>query len=68
MSTPSGGSERRHRFEYSRPARVQPSPGRRRSDHDPRTTVTKKVIVITVILVDALYLAGEALLFNGNVC
>jgi len=66
MSENSGHAERRGRRDRSRPSRG--SPGRRSTDFDPRTTVTKKVIVITVVVVDALYLAGEALLYGHNVC
>lgn len=42
--------------------------GRRRDDYDPRTTITTKLVVVTVVIVDALYLAGEALLFGQNFC
>lgn len=52
-------AERRGR---SRPARGHPSPGRRRTDYDPRTVLNKKLLVIVVFLIDALYLAGEGLL------
>lgn len=43
-------------------------PGRRKHDNDPRTTISKKMVVLTVFIVDALYLAGEALLYGQNVC
>jgi len=67
MRRGNGDSERRHR-PPARASRADPSPGRRRSDHDPRTTITKRVMVITVVLVDALYLAGEAILSGQNIC
>lgn len=68
MSEQFPGAERRSDRVHSRPVRGDPSPGRRRSDFDPRTTITRKMIVVTVVLVDALYLAGEALLFGQDVC
>lgn len=67
MAQNGGGENRRHRVP-SRATRGDPSPGRRRTDHDPRTTITAKLIVATVFVVDALYLAGEALLYGHNVC
>lgn len=51
-----------------RPSRRQPAPGRRSTDWDPRTTITRKMVVITIILVDAFYLAGETLIYGNNVC
>jgi len=30
--------------------------------------ITKKLVVVTVILVDALYLAGDALLSGQDIC
>lgn len=39
--------------------------GRRRTDLDSREVATRKLVVATVVLVDALYLAGDALL-NGS--
>lgn len=68
MSEQYGDVERRSPDVHSRPTRGDPSPGRRSGDRDPRTTITKKVIVVTVVLVDALYLAGEAILFGRDVC
>lgn len=47
---------------------VSPTFGRRRYDPDSGSMVTKRLVVITVVLVDALYLAGDALLTNGNIC
>lgn len=52
----------------SRPNRGSPSPGRRRSDHDPRATISRKLVVVTVVLANALYLAGEVLIFGEAVC
>jgi hypothetical protein len=60
---PKGAGERR-----SRSARGSPSPGRRRTDYDPRATISRKLVVLTVVIANALYLAGEALLFSGTVC
>jgi len=68
MSGEFPSAERRSDRDHSRPTRGDPSPGRRRTDYDPRTTITRKVVVITVVVVDALYLAGEALLYGQNVC
>lgn len=61
------GSNARRR-DRSRPSRGSPSPGRRRTDFDPRATISRKLIVITVLVADALYLAGEALLFGEQFC
>lgn len=49
-----------------RPARG--SLGRRKSDFDPRTTLSKKFLVISLAVVDAAYLISEAFLFGHNVC
>lgn len=54
-------AERRRR-NHSRPTRGDPSPGRRRSDYDPRTTISRKMLVLAVFAIEALYLAGEAIL------
>lgn len=51
-----------------RPARASPNTGRRSSDYDPRTTLTRKVVVFTVVVVQAVYLAGEATIFGPNYC
>jgi hypothetical protein len=48
-----------------RPSRQ--SAGRRSDDTDPRLTISRKAVVITAILIDAFYLAGQAILF-GNGC
>lgn len=40
--------------------------GRRSSDLDSEQVVTRKLVIATVVLVDALYLAGDALLFGQN--
>jgi len=48
--------------------RGDPSPGRRRTDYDPRTTISKKLLVATVFVINALYLAGEAVVFGHSVC
>lgn len=51
------------------PSRVsRGSPGRRTDDYDPRVTISRKAIVITVVIVDAVYLAGEALLAGQSYC
>lgn len=41
--------------------------GRRRTDYDPRSTVTAKVIAGIVFIVNALYLVGEAIL-HQDIC
>lgn len=51
-----------------RPSRAKYSFGRRRTDLDPRNHVPKNLVIVTVVLVNALYLAGEALLYGHNVC
>jgi hypothetical protein len=43
------------------------SAGRRQHDYDPRLTISRKAVVITAVLIDAAYLAGQAILF-GNGC
>lgn len=62
------GSSKRRRHGLPRRSGGYPSPGRRSTDYDTRTTLTKKVIVVTVVVVDALYLVGEALLFGQSNC
>lgn len=72
-SQPSGGrsdfnwDDRRDRSRN----RGDPSPGRRRTDYDPRTTVTPgllaKLIAAIVFLINTLYLAGEVLIY-GQTC
>lgn len=52
----------------SHPPRDGPSLGRRRTDYDPRTTISKKLLVVTVFLIDALYLAGQSLLWGVERC
>jgi len=47
---------------------VRSSFGRRRLDLDSETIATKKLVVITVVLVDALYLAGDALMTGRDIC
>jgi len=42
--------------------------GRRRTDLKADHIITKKLVVVTVILVDALYLAGDALLNGAEIC
>lgn len=42
------------------------SPGRRRHDSDLHVVVSRKEIIFTVVLVDALYLAGQALLAGNS--
>lgn len=44
------------------------SPGRRSIDHDPRTTFTKKFLVIAIAVVNAVYLASEAFLAAIHAC
>lgn len=44
------------------------SPGRRRTDDPIPDRVDRKVLVITVVIVNALYLAGDALLFQHSLC
>lgn len=42
--------------------------GRRRTDMKSDHIITKKLVVLTVILVDAMYLAGDALLTGQDLC
>lgn len=60
---PHHGEDRR---DPARPPRG--SLGRRRDDYSMRTTITRKVVVVTVVLANALFLAGEALLFGQPSC
>jgi hypothetical protein len=62
------GHSRSLRPGSDRPIRRGPSLGRRRTDFEPRTTFTKKFVVVVVALVNALYLASEVFLFGQNVC
>jgi hypothetical protein len=43
-------------------------PGRRRSDFDPRITVSRKAIVVLVVVIDSLYLAGQVILLGHTPC
>jgi hypothetical protein len=67
MPEHSGRPIRGGRMSPSRPTRDN-FPGRRRTDHDPRVTVTGKVIAGIVFAVNALYLAGDTLLFGLDHC
>jgi hypothetical protein len=44
------------------------SPGRRRIDRDFQSLPSRKLLVLTVVLVDAFYLAGDAILFGQDIC
>jgi hypothetical protein len=66
MSETNGDPETDHQRDPSRPSRG--TSGRRVTDYDARTTLTKRVIVVIVVVVDALYLAGEALLAGQSYC
>jgi hypothetical protein len=43
-------------------------PGRRQSDFDPRVTISRKAVVITVVIIESLYLAGQIILLGPNSC
>lgn len=60
-------AERRSRHS-PRSTRAPGALGRRKEDQDPRTTLTRKVVVITVALVNFAYLVGEAVLFGAHAC
>nr|QDH86536.1 MAG: hypothetical protein H2RhizoLitter8298_000003 [Leviviridae sp.] len=49
-------------------ARAFPSVGRRKTDYDPRTTISKKFLAIAVALINAAYLVAEIFLRGTNVC
>jgi hypothetical protein len=49
-------------------SRTYPGLGRRKTDYDPRTTITKKLLVVVVALVNAAYLIAEIFLRATNVC
>lgn len=59
MANRRGSSRRPHRSD---------TPGRRRTDMPIRNYVDRKLLVVTVVVVNALYLAGDALLFKGSIC
>ena len=63
---PKSGWKNRSNGEDRNPA--EPSYGRRRTDMKADHIITKKLVVVTVILVDALYLAGDALLSGSDLC
>lgn len=69
MSEDNGWSD-----EVSGPRRNQPrrsrgfTLGRRRTDATAANLITRKVIIVTVIAVDAFYLAGETLLTRSFSC
>jgi len=50
----------------SRPPRG--SLGRRSVDYDDRTNLNKRILVTVVVVVDALYLVGEAIITGQNLC
>jgi hypothetical protein len=50
----------------SRPSRG--SLGRRSGDYDDRTTITKRLLVVVVAIVNALYLVAEAIITGQNLC
>jgi hypothetical protein len=43
-------------------------PGRRRSDYDPRLTISRKAVVVLVVIIDSLYLAGQVILVGQSSC
>lgn len=43
-------------------------PGRRRSDYDLKLTISRKAVVVTVVIIDALYLVGQALVLGQGHC
>lgn len=43
-------------------------PGRRRSDFDPRLTISRKAVVVLVVVIDSLYLAGQVVLLGHGSC
>jgi len=51
----------------SRPGR-DTLPGRRKTDMDPRTTLSRKALVAVVFIINFLYLLGEALIFKQDHC
>jgi len=44
------------------------NPGRRRTDHDPRATFTKKFFVIALAVVNAIYLVSVDFLGSSFTC
>jgi hypothetical protein len=63
---PSDAERRAEGRDRSRPPRE--SPGRRKTDPLPRTTFTKKFMVVIVAVVNLLYLVGEAILYHPYGC
>jgi hypothetical protein len=71
-----GEGARRVRGDWGRRERGDPSlpeddrvvPGRRRSDFDPRITVSRKAVVALVVVIDALYLAGQVIILGHTSC
>jgi len=47
-----------------RPSRSLSAPGRRKTDYDPRTTVTNKTVASIVAVINVLVLVGEAILYG----
>jgi hypothetical protein len=43
-------------------------PGRRGTDFDPRLTISRKAVVVTVVIIDALYIAGQAIVLGQGHC
>lgn len=59
-----GQKVRWHSRSRGQPRRV--GLGRRRTDYDPRSTVTAKVIAGIVFVINAFYLVGDALISHGH--
>jgi hypothetical protein len=60
--------EHRHQEIGARRRAVRMTSGRRSVDRDPRTTFTKKFLVVVVALLNAVYWVSELLLFGPNGC
>lgn len=57
------------RSEHPRPERGDERPfGRRATDLSPRIMATQKVVVVTVLVFETLYFAGEIILFGTSTC
>jgi len=59
------GNDRRSPRSVKRPARA--TMGRRKGDIDPDTLLSRKAIVTIIVIVDLIYLVGEALLFGRDI-
>jgi hypothetical protein len=55
-------------LDQPRPHQERKLPGRRATDIDFREVASRRLVILTVVVTDALYLAGTAILFGPPGC